>query len=139
MEGDLTAALVSPERLGRASRLEDEPGRYIEAAKASFPRGLTLEGLRIVVDCANGAAYKVAPSVLWELGADVFTVGVEPNGMNINDEVGSTAPDAMIAKVKETRADFGIALDGDADRVLMCDEKGRIIDGDQIQIGRAHV
>ena len=88
--------------------------------------------MRIVIDCANGAAYKVAPSALWELGADVFTIGVEPNGLNINQDLGSTSPDAMIAKVKEVRADFGIALDGDADRVVMCDEHGRIIDGDQI-------
>ncbi|TCH96491.1 phosphoglucosamine mutase [Roseococcus sp. SYP-B2431] len=132
MEGDLTAALVTPERLGRASRLEDAPGRYIEAAKASFPRGLTLEGLRIVVDCAHGAAYKVAPTVLWELGAEVVSVGVAPDGFNINRNVGSTSPGQLAALVTERRADLGIALDGDADRVVLVDEKGQLIDGDQI-------
>ena len=132
MASGLEDGLAAPDKIGRARRVDDSQARYIEFVKRTFPKHLRLEGLRIVVDCANGAAYKVAPSVLWELGADVFTVGVEPNGMNINDEVGSTSPDTMIAKVKETRADFGIALDGDADRVVMCDEKGRIIDGDQI-------
>jgi phosphoglucosamine mutase len=132
MKNGLDDGLVAPEKIGRARRVDDSQARYIEFVKRTFPKHLRLEGLRIVVDCANGAAYKVAPSVLWELGADVFAVGVEPNGMNINEDVGSTAPAAMIAKVKETRADFGIALDGDADRVVMCDEKGRIIDGDQI-------
>jgi phosphoglucosamine mutase len=132
MEGDLSAALVRPERLGRASRLEDAPGRYIEAAKASFPRGLTLEGLRIVVDCAHGASYKVAPTVLWELGAEVVSVGVAPDGFNINRQVGSTSPGQLASLVTERRADLGIALDGDADRVVLVDEKGRIIDGDQI-------
>jgi len=132
MEGDLTSALVTPERLGRASRLEDAPGRYIEAAKASFPRGLTLEGLRIVVDCAHGAAYKVAPTVLWELGAEVVSVGVAPDGFNINRNVGSTSPGQLAALVTERRADLGIALDGDADRVVLVDEKGQLIDGDQI-------
>jgi phosphoglucosamine mutase len=132
MEGDLTSALVTPERLGRASRLEDAPGRYIEAAKASFPRGLTLEGLRIVVDCAHGAAYKVAPTVLWELGAEVVSVGVAPDGFNINRNVGSTSPGQLAALVRERRADLGIALDGDADRVVLVDELGQLIDGDQI-------
>ncbi|WP_424811698.1 phosphoglucosamine mutase [Roseococcus sp. YIM B11640] len=132
MEGDLASALVSPEKLGRASRLEDAPGRYIEAAKASFPRGLTLEGLRVVVDCAHGAAYKVAPTVLWELGAEVVSVGVAPDGFNINRNVGSTAPAQLAALVTERRADLGIALDGDADRVVLVDEKGNVIDGDQI-------
>jgi phosphoglucosamine mutase len=132
MEGDLTSALVTPERLGRASRLEDAPGRYIEAAKASFPRGLTLEGLRIVVDCAHGAAYKVAPTVLWELGAEVVSVGVAPDGFNINRNVGSTSPGQLAALVRERRADLGIALDGDADRVVLVDEQGQLIDGDQI-------
>jgi phosphoglucosamine mutase len=124
--------LAPPAKIGRAHRIEDAQARYIEFVKRTFPKHLRLEGLRIVIDCANGASYKVAPSVLWELGADVFSIGVEPDGMNINRDVGSTEPAAMIAKVKETRADFGIALDGDADRVVMCDEKGRIIDGDQI-------
>ena len=124
MAGDLTAAQVAPGKLGRASRLEDAPGRYIEAAKQSFPRGRTLERLRIVVDCAHGAAYKVAPTVLWELGAEVVSVGVAPDGFNINKGVGSTAPGALATLVKERRADLGIALDGDADRVVMVDERG---------------
>jgi phosphoglucosamine mutase len=132
MENGLEEGLAEPARIGRARRIEDAQARYIEFVKRTFPKHLRLEGLRIVVDCAHGAAYRVAPAVLWELGADVFAVGVEPNGTNINQEVGSTAPGAMIEKVKETRADFGIALDGDADRVVMCDEKGYVIDGDQI-------
>lgn len=132
MAGDLAAALVPPSRLGRASRLEDAPGRYIEAAKQSFHRGLTLEGLRIVVDCANGAAYKVAPTVLWELGAEVVPIGVAPDGFNINKGVGSTAPGQLAALVQERRADLGIALDGDADRLVLVDEAGQVIDGDQI-------
>jgi len=132
MAGDLAAALVAPGRLGRASRLEDAPGRYIEAAKASFPRGLTLEGLRIVVDCAHGAAYKVAPTVLWELGAEVVSIGVAPDGFNINRGVGSTAPAQLAELVRERRADLGIALDGDADRVVLVDETGQLVDGDQI-------
>jgi phosphoglucosamine mutase len=132
MAGDLTSALVSPAKLGRASRLEDAPGRYIEAAKQSFPRGLTLEGLRLVVDCAHGAAYKVAPTVLWELGAEVVSVGVAPDGFNINRGVGSTAPGQLAELVRERRADLGIALDGDADRVVLVDELGTVIDGDQI-------
>jgi len=132
MEGDVASALVPPARLGRASRLEDAPGRYIEAVKASFPRGLTLEGLRIVVDCANGAAYKVAPTVLWELGAEVVSIGVAPDGFNINRGVGSTAPEKLAELVRERRADLGIALDGDADRVVLVDETGEVVDGDQI-------
>jgi phosphoglucosamine mutase len=132
MAGDLDAALVAPSRLGRASRLEDAPGRYIEAAKSSFPRGSTLEGLRIVVDCAHGAAYKVAPTVLWELGAEVVPIGVAPDGFNINKGVGSTAPAALADLVRERRANLGIALDGDADRVVLVDEAGQVVDGDQI-------
>ncbi len=132
MENGLEEGLAEPAKIGRARRIEDAQARYIEFVKRTFPKHLRLEGLRIVVDCAHGAAYRVAPAVLWELGADVFAIGVEPNGININQEVGSTAPAAMIEKVKETRADFGIALDGDADRVVMCDEKGFVIDGDQI-------
>ncbi|MDO9707800.1 phosphoglucosamine mutase [Paracraurococcus sp. LOR1-02] len=132
MDGDLECGLVAPAKLGRASRMEDAPGRYIEAAKASFPRGLTLETLRIVIDCAHGAAYKVAPTVLWELGAEVVPVGVSPDGFNINDGVGSTAPGRLAEIVRERRADLGIALDGDADRLVLVDEKGSIIDGDQI-------
>jgi len=110
----------------------DAPGRYIEAAKSSLERGLRLDGLRIVLDCANGAAYKVAPSALWELGAQVIPIGVEPDGFNINAGVGSTAPDHLCAAVIEHAADIGIALDGDADRVILADERGEIIDGDQI-------
>ncbi|WP_191084413.1 phosphoglucosamine mutase [Roseococcus microcysteis] len=132
MGGDLSAALVAPDKLGRASRLEDAPGRYIEAAKASFPRGLTLEGLRIIVDCAHGAAYKVAPTVLWELGAEVVSVGVQPDGFNINRGVGSTSPKQLAEIVRERRADIGIALDGDADRLVLVDERGAPVDGDQI-------
>jgi len=132
MAGDLGAALVPPARLGRASRLEDAPGRYIEAAKASFPRGQTLDGLRIVVDCAHGAGYRVAPTVLWELGAEVIPIGVAPDGFNINKAVGSTSPAALATLVQERRADLGIALDGDADRVVLVDEAGQVVDGDQI-------
>ncbi len=132
MAGDLASALVPAGRLGRASRMEDAPGRYIEAAKQSFPRGHTLEGLRIVVDCAHGAGYKVAPTVLWELGAEVVSIGVAPDGFNINRGVGSTAPGQLAELVKERRADLGIALDGDADRVVLIDEQGQVIDGDQI-------
>jgi phosphoglucosamine mutase len=131
MEGEPTG-LAAPSRLGRASRLEDAPGRYIEAVKASFPKRLSLSGIRIVVDCANGAAYKVAPTVLWELGAEVVSVGVSPDGFNINKECGSTAPGKLAALVQERRADLGIALDGDADRLVLVDEQGQIIDGDQI-------
>src|SRR5207302_7488478 len=132
MENGLQDGLAVSAKIGRARRIDDAQARYIEFAKRTFPKHLRLEGLRIAVDCANGAAYKVAPAVLWELGADVFSIGVEPNGTNINQDVGSTAPEAMITKVRETRADFGIALDGDADRVVMCDERGHIIDGDTV-------
>ncbi|HYZ32660.1 MAG TPA: phosphoglucosamine mutase [Crenalkalicoccus sp.] len=132
MAGDLAAALVAPARLGRASRLEDAAGRYIEAVKASFPRGLTLENLRVVVDTAHGAAYRVAPTVLWELGAEVVRLGDQPDGFNINKGCGSTAPAALAELVRERRADLGIALDGDADRLVLVDERGRVVDGDQI-------
>ncbi|MGN6516533.1 MAG: phosphoglucosamine mutase [Rhizomicrobium sp.] len=132
MENGLETGLAEPAKLGRAKRIDDSQARYIEYAKRTFPKNLRLEGMRIVLDCANGAAYKVAPEVLWELGAEVIKIGVDPNGFNINQDCGSTAPEAMAAKVRETRADFGIALDGDADRVVMADEEGRIIDGDQI-------
>ncbi|RVT98764.1 phosphoglucosamine mutase [Rhodovarius crocodyli] len=132
MAGDLTDALATPGRLGRASRLEDAPGRYIEAAKQTFPRGLTLEGMRIVVDCAHGAGYKVAPTVLWELGAEVVPIGVTPDGFNINKGCGSTHPGPLADLVRERRADLGIALDGDADRLVLVDEEGTVIDGDQI-------
>jgi phosphoglucosamine mutase len=106
--------------------------RYIEFAKRTLPRALEFDGMRVVIDCANGAAYKVAPAALWELGAEVFTLGVEPDGFNINKECGSTAPDALARKVREMRADIGIALDGDADRVAIVDEKGHLVDGDQL-------
>jgi phosphoglucosamine mutase len=124
--------LSAASELGRARRLEDVQGRYTEFVKHTFPKGLTLAGLRVVIDCANGAAYKVAPEVLWELGAEVFPIGVTPDGININQKCGSTAPEAMCDAVSEYRADFGIALDGDADRALIADETGTLIDGDQL-------
>src|SRR4051794_26961168 len=132
MAQDRSGRLAQPRALGRASRLEDAGGRYIEAAKATFPRGLTLDGLKIVVDCANGAAYRVAPTVLWELGATIVAVGVEPDGFNINKGCGSTVPQFLRSKVVEHRADLGIALDGDADRLILIDENGEVVDGDQI-------
>ena len=118
--------------LGRARRLDDAQGRYIEYVKQTFPKGLRLDGLRIVVDCANGAAYKVAPTVLWELGAEVVPIGVKPDGTNINRNCGATAPETLSEKVVATGADLGLALDGDADRVIVCDEHGTIVDGDQL-------
>src|SRR5665213_115436 len=132
MMGGLEQGLVPAAQIGRAKRIDDSQARYIEFAKRTFPRNLRLDGLRIVIDCANGAAYKVAPAVLWELGADIVTMGCTPDGNNINQDCGSTAPQALMAKVREVRADFGIALDGDADRVVMTDEEGSILDGDQI-------
>jgi phosphoglucosamine mutase len=132
MEKGLEEGLAKPRKIGRAKRIDDAQARYIEFAKRTFPKQLGLDGLRIVIDCAHGAAYKVAPEVLWELGADVIAIGDTPDGFNINDECGSTFPEAMQRKVRERRADFGIALDGDADRVVMADEEGRLIDGDQI-------
>ncbi len=120
------------EAVGKAVRIDDALGRYIEFAKASFPRGLTLEGMRIVVDCAHGAAYKSTPCVLRELGAEIIVYGNQPDGMNINCDCGSMYPEAMCRKVVEHKAHLGIAHDGDADRVLLCDEKGRLIDGDDI-------
>ncbi len=125
-------ALAASADLGRVKRIDDAGARYIEFAKNAFPRGLSLDGLRVVIDCANGAAYKVAPTVLWELGADVKSIGVEPNGFNINQDHGSTATKALQLAVTEYRADLGVALDGDADRVVIVDEKGRVIEGDQI-------
>jgi phosphoglucosamine mutase len=124
--------LAHPKELGRVVRIDDAQARYVEIVKATFPRQLSLAGLRIVVDCANGAAYKVAPTALYELGAEVIPLGVSPNGFNINEECGSTHPQAMSRAVKEYRADIGIALDGDADRVVICDERGQVVDGDQI-------
>jgi phosphoglucosamine mutase len=125
-------ALAAAAELGRARRLDDTEGRYIEFVKATFPKGLRLEGLKIVVDCANGAAYKVAPAVLWELGAEVVPIARDPNGFNINEKCGATHPDTMQAAVAAHGAHLGIALDGDADRLIMADEKGRVIDGDQL-------
>jgi phosphoglucosamine mutase len=124
--------LAPPERLGRARRLDDALGRYIEFVKNSFPRGLRLDGLRIVVDCAHGAAYRAAPTVLWELGADVVPIGVDPDGFNINKHCGATSTEALQNAVVDAEADVGIALDGDADRVVMVDEKGNRLDGDQL-------
>jgi phosphoglucosamine mutase len=129
---DVVPKLSKPADLGRAMRVEGDRARYIEFAKRTLVGNLTLEGLRIVVDCANGAAYKVAPEALWELGAEVFKIGVEPDGFNINRDVGSTAPTTLVNKVREMRADIGIAFDGDADRVLIVDERGKVVDGDQV-------
>ena len=132
MDAALGEGLAAPDKLGRVKRIDDAQARYVEIAKASFPKSLNLSGLRIVVDCANGAAYNVAPTALYELGAEVFPIGVEPNGLNINAECGSTHPDLLAETVRLHRADIGIALDGDADRVIICDEKGQVVDGDQI-------
>jgi phosphoglucosamine mutase len=132
MQSNLTSRLAASADLGRASRLEDAAGRYIESAKATFPRGLRLDGLKIVLDCANGAAYRVAPTILWELGATVIPVGVTPDGFNINSGCGSTVPEHFCSLVVEHGADIGLALDGDADRLLVSDEHGELIDGDQI-------
>ncbi|OYW61388.1 MAG: phosphoglucosamine mutase [Azorhizobium sp. 32-67-21] len=129
---ELSKRLAKPEEIGRARRLEGVHARYIEYAKRTLPRNQSFEGLRVVVDCANGAAYRVAPEALWELGAEVIAIGTEPDGLNINRDVGSTSPAALSAKVREVRADIGIALDGDADRVIIVDEKGHVVDGDQI-------
>src|SRR5450631_1581945 len=129
---DLAKKLAKSAALGRAKRIEGVPERYIEFAKRTLPRNLSLDGLRVVVDCANGAAYRVIPAALWELGAEVFSIGVEPDGFNINKDCGSTEPGALSRKVREMRADIGIALDGDADRVVIADEHGRLVDGDQL-------
>ncbi|MFT2213138.1 phosphoglucosamine mutase [Rhizobium giardinii] len=132
LEKDMTAQLAKSQEIGRAKRVEGDIYRYIEHAKRTLPRDVTLQGLRVAIDCANGAAYKVAPLALWELGADVVTIGNEPNGININLDCGSTHPETLQKKVHEVRADIGIALDGDADRVLIVDEHGKIVDGDQL-------
>src|SRR5215470_8043428 len=132
INSDMTKHLAKSRELGRAKRIDGVHDRYIEFAKRTLPRNLSLEGLRVVVDCANGAAYRVAPEALWELGADVISIGVEPDGFNINKECGSTAPEALCRKVREMRADIGIALDGDADRVILVDERGHLVDGDQL-------
>jgi phosphoglucosamine mutase len=132
MDEGLQEGLATPKQLGRVARMDEAQARYIEIVKATLPRASSLSGLRVVIDCAHGAAYRVAPTALYELGAEVKEIGVSPNGLNINDESGSTHPAAICAAVKEYRADVGIALDGDADRLIICDEKGRVVDGDQI-------
>jgi len=132
MDQGLQEGLAAPRELGRVKRIDDAQARYVEIVKATFPRHRNLSGLRIVIDCANGAAYKVAPTALYELGAEVIALGDDPNGVNINEECGSTHPEAMAKMVREYRADIGIALDGDADRLVICDEKGVVVDGDQI-------
>ncbi|MEZ5814166.1 MAG: phosphoglucosamine mutase [Alphaproteobacteria bacterium] len=135
--GDMDESLALPADLGKAARLDDAIGRYAESVKRSLPRGTTLEGLKVVVDCAHGAAYKVAPQVLWELEADVIAIGDEPNGRNINDGYGATATGRLQEAVVDHGADIGIALDGDADRLIMVDEKGNKIDGDQLMAALA--
>jgi phosphoglucosamine mutase len=129
---DRPPQLAPPSEIGRARKIEDARGRYIHFAKSTFPEDLRLDGIKIVIDCANGAAYQVAPSALWELGADVVPIGVNPNGLNINDGCGSTAPEMLQQKVVEEGAHIGIALDGDADRLIVIDEQGRVVDGDQL-------
>lgn len=132
IDEDLSGRLPFGDKLGRAKRIDGADSRYIEFAKRTLPKDFSLEGVRVAIDCANGAGYRVAPDVLWELGAEVVKIGIEPNGTNINLNCGSTSPAALSAKVREVRADIGIALDGDADRVLIVDEKGEIVDGDQL-------
>jgi len=132
MQSDMTTQLSQASDLGRAMRLDDAPGRYIEAAKATFPSERRLDGLKVVIDCANGAAYKVAPTVLWELEADVIPIGVDPDGFNINQECGSTYPEFLCDQVVAHGANVGIALDGDADRLILADENGHVVDGDQL-------
>ncbi len=132
MDDNLDKRLAQSASLGRARRIDGVHDRYIEFAKRTLPRDLSLDGLRVVVDCANGAAYKVVPEALWELGADVISIGVEPDGFNINKDCGSTSPEALSRKVREMRADIGIALDGDADRLIIVDERGHVVDGDQL-------
>lgn len=132
MKGDMTPHLAPSEKLGRAKRIDDAYGRYVEYVKYTFPKKLRLDGVKIVIDCANGAAYKLAPAILQELGAEIVPIGISPNGFNINEECGSTKPKKLCQKVKSSGADIGIALDGDADRLVVCDEKGKIIDGDII-------
>ena len=132
LEKDIGPQLAAADEIGRAKRVDGVQDRYIEFAKRTLPRDITLNGLRVAIDCANGAAYKVAPAVLWELGAEVVSLGVEPNGTNINLSCGSMHPEALVKKVHEVRADIGIALDGDADRVIVVDEKGNVVDGDQL-------
>jgi phosphoglucosamine mutase len=130
MESDLN--LIDAPKIGRAKRIDDARGRYIHFAKSTFPDHLRLDGLKVVVDCANGAAYQVAPDALWELGAEVVALGTSPNGTNINDGCGSTSPDVLRETVVASGADLGLALDGDADRLIVVDEKGQLVDGDQL-------
>ena len=132
LDAELTKHLAKSAELGRARRIDGVADRYIEFAKRTLPRNLSLDGLRVVVDCANGAGYRVAPEALRELDAEVIAIGVDPDGFNINRDCGSTEPAALCQKVREMRADIGIALDGDADRVIIADERGRVIDGDQL-------
>lgn len=141
VEDEIAAMITNPDfswkspashQVGRARKIQDSPGRYIVDLKHSFPAGMTLDGLRIVLDCAHGAAYRVAPLIFEELGAEVFALGVEPNGLNINQNCGSLHPELVAAKVREHRADIGLALDGDADRLIVVDERGKVLDGDQI-------
>jgi phosphoglucosamine mutase len=132
VDSDLTKELAKSADLGRAKRIEGVHDRYIEFAKRTLPRSMSLEGLRVVADCAHGAGYRVVPEALWELGAEVVAIGVDPDGFNINRDCGSTSPEELCRKVRELRADIGIALDGDADRVIIADEQGHIVDGDQV-------
>jgi phosphoglucosamine mutase len=132
LDSDLSKRLAGSKELGRARRIDGVQDRYIEFAKLTLPKAISLDGLRVVIDCANGAAYKVAPGALWEMGADVIAIGVDPDGFNINQDCGSTDLAAVTRKVREMRADIGIALDGDADRVMIVDEHGRVVDGDQL-------
>lgn len=132
MDTELSKHLASPDKIGKATRIEDASGRYLEYIKNTFPGDKTLDGLKIVIDCANGAAYKVGPTVLWELGAEVIPIGVNPNGFNINENCGSTHPEILAKEVTKNKADIGLSLDGDADRLIVCDNKGRILDGDQL-------
>lgn len=138
--GELDRSTASPDEIGRARRIDDAAGRYVVFLKKTFPMDLTLDGLRVVLDCANGAAYQVGPTVLEELGAEVFRLGVEPNGRNINDGCGSLHPEKTAARVREVRADVGIALDGDADRCVLVDDKGNVVDGDAVlALGATHL
>ena len=132
IDSDLSKQLATSDDLGRAKRIDGVQDRYIEFAKRTLPRDIDLADLRVVIDCANGAAYKVAPGALWELGADVISIGADPDGFNINKDCGSTSLNTLVHKVREMRADIGIALDGDADRVMLVDERGHVIDGDQL-------
>ena len=126
------ATLIDAPKIGRAKRIDDARGRYVQFAKSTFPHHFRLDGLKVVVDCANGAAYHVAPDALWELGADIIPLGTKPDGLNINDECGSTAPELLRETVVASGADLGLALDGDADRLIVVDEKGKLVDGDQL-------